>query len=164
MKRDPGREESFLSLLNEHQALIHRIARAYADSGADRQDLFQDIVCQLWRAYPAFRRESGVVTWMYRVALNTAITNLRRRSRTPVQLPIEAAGEPAAPAEESDDASLAALHRAIRDLGDIDRALVMCYLDDLSYSRIAEILGMSESNVGARLTRVRAKLQALLVK
>lgn len=162
MKRDPDREESFLTLLNAHQALVHRIARAYATSDADRQDLFQDIICQLWRSYPTFRRESGVVTWMYRVALNTAITSLRRRSRRPAQLPIEAAGEPVAPPEPSGEGSVAALHRAIRELNDIDRALVMCYLDDLSYARIGEVLGMSESNVGARLTRVRAKLQALL--
>jgi RNA polymerase sigma factor (sigma-70 family) len=162
MKRDRDRDESFLALLNTHQALLHRIARAYA-ADADRQDLFQDIVCQLWRSYPTFRRESAVVTWMYRVALNTAITSLRRRSRRPAPLPIEAAGEPAAPAI-FDESDAAALHRAIRELNDIDRALVMCYLDDFSYARIGEILGMSESNVGARLTRVRAKLQALLTR
>jgi RNA polymerase sigma-70 factor, ECF subfamily len=164
MNRDPDREASFLTLLNAHQALIHRIARAYAVADADRQDLFQDIVCQLWRSYPAFRHESGVVTWMYRVALNTAITNVRRRSRRPTQLPIEAAGERAAPPTTSDEDSVAALHRAIRELNTIDRAIVMCYLDDLSYARIGEILGMAESSVGARLTRVRAKLQAMLTR
>jgi RNA polymerase sigma-70 factor, ECF subfamily len=156
--------DAFLDLLNAHQGIIHRIARAYALRPADRQDLVQDIVFQLWRAYPAYRRESSATTWVYRIALNTAITVLRRRTRRPVFERLERETEPrgeasAAPPEPT---QAAALHAAIRELNGVDRALIMCYLEDISYKRIAQILGISEANVGTRLTRLRARLQARL--
>ena len=159
--RDSSFEEPFLALLNAHLGVIHRISRTYATGFVDRQDLFQEIVYQLWRSYPSYRSESGPITWLYRVALNTALTALRRRARRPKLLPLEAAPEPAAPQAHAQDPEIAALHRAIGRLEEIERALVMCYLEDLSYARIGEILGISESNVGARLTRIRTKLRDL---
>jgi RNA polymerase sigma factor (sigma-70 family) len=154
-------EQAFLDLLNEHQGALHRIARAYASTAADRQDLVQEIVYQLWRSYPGYRQESASITWVYRVALNTAITSLRRRDRRPVHVSIdhETTAWSLSSPERPD---LETLYGAIQRLGDADRALVMCYLDELSYRQIASILGISESNVGARLTRVRAKLQRLV--
>jgi RNA polymerase sigma factor (sigma-70 family) len=151
----------FLDLLNAHQGVIHRICRAYATDRTERQDLFQEIVCQLWRSYPQFRRESSPVTWLYQVTLNTALTMVRRRARRPRLVPLDSAPEPASPQASADGSDWAALQRVIGQLGSVDRALVMCYLDDLSYARIAEIIGISESNVGARLTRIRARLRKL---
>jgi RNA polymerase sigma-70 factor, ECF subfamily len=152
----------FLALLNEHRGAIHRVSRTYAASVADREDLVQEIVYQLWRAFPSFRRESSGLTWVYRIALNTAITGLRRRGRQPVQVPIaDAAAVPSSPGSGR-DARTEILYQAVRSLGDIDRALVMCYLEDLSYREIADVLGISESNVGARLSRTKAKLQDLV--
>lgn len=155
-------EEPFLALLNAHRGLIHRIAQAYATQSMDRQDLFQEMVYQLWRSYPGYRRESSPITWLYRVALNTALTAVRRRARRPRLVPMEAAPEPAAPPAHAPDPEAAALHRAIDRLEEIERALLMCYLEDLSYARIGEILGISESNVGVRLTRVKTKLRGLV--
>ena len=152
-------EEPFLALLNAHQGVIHRISLTYATGRVDRQDLFQEIVYQLWRSYPSYRRESSPITWLYRVALNTALTAARRRARRPRLVPLEAAPEPAAPPAQVQDPEAAALHRAIGRLEEIERALLMCYLEDLSYARIGEILGISESNVGVRLTRIRTKLR-----
>ena len=148
-----------MELLNGHQGVIHRICRAYATDHADRQDLFQDIVYQLWRSYPAYRGDSSPITWLYRVALNTALTTARRRSRRPRLVPLETAHDPPAPEAPAEHQ---ALHRVIGRLGQVDRAILMCYLDDLSYARIADIVGISESNVGARLTRIRAQLRDLL--
>ncbi len=162
--RDRDLEDSFLLLLNHHQGVMHRIARAYSSGPADEQDLFQDMVHQLWRSYPRYRHESSTVTWVYRVALNTAITSARRRACRPTQVPIESAAEPVVAAPQMESREVAELYRAIRQLSDVERALVMCYLEDFSYRRIGGILGISESNVGVRLTRVKAKLQRLIAK
>ena len=153
----------FLALLNEYRGAIHRVSRTYAASAAEREDLVQEIVYQLWRAFPSFRRESAGLTWVYRIALNTAITGLRRRARQPVQVPLaDGADVPSPPASAGSDPRTELLYRVVRSLGDIDRALVMCYLEDLSYRQIGEVLGISESNVGARLSRAKAKLQELV--
>jgi RNA polymerase sigma-70 factor, ECF subfamily len=153
----------FLPLLNQFRGVIERVSRAYTWSAAEREDLVQDIVYQLWRAFPSYRGDATPITWTYRIALNTAITGLRRQSRRPAHLPLEAAADVAAPsASAGADSRTELLYRAIRRLGDVDRALVMCYLDDLSYRDIADVLGLSETNVGARLSRVRVKLQQLV--
>ncbi len=152
----------FLALLNEYRGAIHRVSRTYGASAADREDLVQEIVYQLWRAFPSFRRESAGLTWVYRIALNTAITGLRRRVRQPVQVPIAGAAALPSPPASGSDARTETLYRAVRSLGGVDRALVMCYLEDLSYREIADVLGISESNVGARLSRTKTKLQDLV--
>src|SRR4051812_12388900 len=82
-------EEPFLALLNTHQGVLHRISRTYAFGPLERQDLFQEIVYQLWRSYPGYRRESSPITWLYRVALNTALTAARRRARRPTLVPLD---------------------------------------------------------------------------
>jgi RNA polymerase sigma factor (sigma-70 family) len=149
----------FMELLNGHQGVIHRICQAYATDHADRQDLFQDIVYQLWRSYPQYRGDSSPITWLYRVALNTALTTSRRRSRRPRLVPLDTAPEPSAPQARAEDDTL---QRLIGRLGRVDRAILMCYLDDLSYARIAEVIGISESNVGARLSRIRTQLKTFI--
>lgn len=157
-------ESAFVDMLNEHRGAIQRIARLYADRAEDRADLVQEIVYQLWRAYPSFRRESSALTWLYRVALNTAITTVRRRARHPEHAALEADREVAAlPAAEAPPPSeIELLYAAIARLTDVERALIMCYLDDLSYKRIGEVLGLSETAVGARLTRTKARLQRIV--
>jgi RNA polymerase sigma-70 factor (ECF subfamily) len=153
----------FLALLNEYRGAIQRVSRTYTASVGDREELAQEIVFQLWRAFPSFRRESGALTWVYRIALNTAITGLRRRARQPVHVPLYAAVDlPSPPPAVGTDARTEQLYRAIRALGEVERALIMCYLDDLTYRQMAEVLGISESNVGARLSRTKAKLQDLV--
>jgi RNA polymerase sigma-70 factor (ECF subfamily) len=161
---DPTGTAEFLRAINDHRGAIHRVTRAYAAGADAREELFQEIVYQLWRAFPAFRRQSSAMTWIYRIALNTAITDLRRRVRRPTQVPLDTDLDIADPRLPSDGRSdrIELLYRAIRQLTAIDRAIVMCYLDDLPYKRIGEILGLSESTVGARLTRVKGKLQQLV--
>ena len=159
----PNAEEAFLALVNQYQGVIRRVSRTYASASKDREEIFQEIIYQLWRSFGAYRAESSPVTWVYRVALNTAITALRRETRRPVHVPLDASHEPEAPGSipDASGSDSERLYRAIRQLNAVDRALVMCYLDGMSYKRIGEVLGLSESNVGARLNRTKARLQEL---
>jgi RNA polymerase sigma-70 factor (ECF subfamily) len=155
-------QREFLALVNAHRAALHRVCRGYTATPGDREELFQEIVHQLWRSYPTFRGDATPVTWVYRVALNTAITATRRRTRRPALVPLESTAEPASLETGEDATRLALLYRAIRKLDGVERALIMCYLDDLSYKRIAEVLGISESNVGTKLNRTKARLRDLV--
>jgi RNA polymerase sigma-70 factor (ECF subfamily) len=158
----PRPDADFLALLNKYRGVVQRVSRMYAANGSDREELVQEIVYQLWRSFPSFRRNAAPMTWVYRIALNTAITGLRRRSRRPVHVPIDAVDVPSRSASAGLDSRIDLLYRAIRRLGDVDRALVMCYLDELSYKQIADVLGLSETNVGVRLGRAKARLQDLV--
>jgi RNA polymerase sigma-70 factor, ECF subfamily len=152
----------FLALLNEYRGAVHRVCRNYANGIDDREELLQEIVYQLWRAFPSYRREAAPITWIYRIALNTAISALRRRTRRPPHVPLEAAPEPASAPAGSDSSQVELLYRAMRRLGEVERGLLLCYLDGLSYREIGDVLGISETNVGARLSRTRARLQELV--
>ncbi len=156
-------EQEFLEFLNRYQLVLRRVCRMYADSPPDREDLFQETVYQLWRSYRTFRGESSPGTWVYRVALNTAISALRRKTKTDKHAALETdLGQVASPAQGGSEArQVDLLYRMIRRLNQVDRALVLLYLEDLSYKELADILGLSESNVGVKLNRIKAKLQSL---
>lgn len=159
-------DESFLALVREHEGRLRRICRVYGSGRDAEEDLYQDILVQLWRSLPSFRGESGVGTWLYRVALNTALARRRRRRARP-EVPLDAVHEPrsnAAPPDERLDARRRRerLYAAIERLDDVDRAIVTMYLDGRSYREIAEVLGISESNTGVKLHRIRKRLAAWL--
>ncbi|MBC7902194.1 MAG: sigma-70 family RNA polymerase sigma factor, partial [Gemmatimonadaceae bacterium] len=125
------------------------------------RDLFQEIVLQLWRSFPAFRRESSGSTWIYRVALNTAISNFRKESRKPGTLALGML-EFQIPDMSSGGAgteNLLFLNQAIQELTEVERAVILLYLDEKSYDEIGEIIGISISNVGVRINRIKKKLQ-----
>jgi RNA polymerase sigma-70 factor, ECF subfamily len=153
----------FLALLNQYRGAIERVSRMYTSSATEREELVQETVYQLWRAFPSYRNESAPLTWIYGIAINTAITGLRRQARRPTHVPLEAADTVALPtASTVRDPRTELLYRVIRRLSHVDRALIMCYLDDLSCREIADVLGVSETNVGARLSRTRTRLQELV--
>jgi RNA polymerase sigma-70 factor (ECF subfamily) len=156
-------DSDFMELVNQYRGVVHRVCRTYAAGAEDREELVQETVFQLWRAFPSYRREAAPITWIYRIALNTAITALRRRTRRPAHVSLEAATDLPAPLPSaSGEGQVDLLYRAIHRLGEVERALVMCYLDGLSYKQIGEVLGLSETNVGARLSRTRSRLQELV--
>ena len=156
-------DQEFLELVNRYQPVIHKVCWIYADSLEDRQDLFQEILFQLWRSYPSFQGKSNFSTWMYRIALNRAITALRRETAKPehVELDAERIETPAAAVAPTSGEQVELLYRLIRKLSRVERALVMLYLEDLSYREMSEVLGLSESNIGVKLNRIKAKLQEL---
>jgi RNA polymerase sigma-70 factor (ECF subfamily) len=153
---EPGareRERAFLELLASHEGRLRRIAGSYA-RGHEREDLFQEILVQLWRALPSYRGEAGLGTWAYRVALNTALSQLRQRGRRPRE--VEPVEEPATPPAAADPARQdAILDEFLGCLDEIDRSLLVLYLDGLSYQQMSEVTGMTSSAVGVRLHRIK---------
>jgi len=148
--------DRFQTFFASHGGIVGKIARAYARDPEARRDLEQEIATQAWRAYPSYdEARSTFSTWLFRVALNVAISHLRRaRSFEPLG---EVAAEPA-----TKDDRIEAMYVSIRALEPLKRALVLLYLEDHSYREIAEILGISEANVAVRLTRIKAELRTQL--
>ncbi|WP_223808831.1 RNA polymerase sigma factor [Rufibacter hautae] len=157
-------KEQFLLLIENHQGLIHKVCNMYCSSREDREDLFQEIVLQLWRSYPTFRGGSKVTTWMYRVALNNAITRVRKESKSErfAELGPEAFQVPSVEGDMGEE--MAAMYGAIKKLSQVDQAIILLYLEDCSYREMAEVLGISESNVGVKLNRIKGQLRTLISK
>jgi RNA polymerase sigma factor (sigma-70 family) len=152
-------ESEFLTLIDQHQGIIHKICRLYRDSKEDREDLFQEIVFQLWKSAPTFEGKAKFSSWMYRVALSTAIAVFRKKKPDIRYLP--ALPDEQEPQTQSDE-QREQFFQALKQLNDADKALITLYLEDLSYQEIAEIIGITESNVGVRLNRIKTKIQQLL--
>lgn len=154
-------KERFLEEVLKHQALVHKICKMYRDTREDREDLFQEITYQLWRAYPKFQGRSKISTWMYRIGLNTAMASFRKpkiaHSQVPIDLERMNRSEDAAEDDNSEK-----LHWAIQQMNKRDKALIALYLDDLSYQEMAEIMGISENYIGVRLNRIKEKIKKLL--
>jgi RNA polymerase sigma-70 factor (ECF subfamily) len=156
-------EEEFIELINKYRALIFKVCNLYCHDPESRKDLFQEIVLQLWKSYPGFRRESASSTWIYRVALNTAISNFRKELKKPERTSITTADfeiPDISVWDEKENSSI--LHLAISRLTEIEKAIIMLYLDEKTYDEISEIIGISNSNVGARLNRIKTKLSKLI--
>jgi RNA polymerase sigma-70 factor, ECF subfamily len=161
-------ESLFKSWFLEHDGAILKVARAYTRTTEDCQDLAQEILLQVWRSLPQFQGKARASTWFYRVALNTALAwhrqEHRRRARQRPVLEVEnlsVAGLDSAQQMVQREA-VERLYAAIRQLPKTDAAVILLYLDDLSYRQMAEVLGISESNVGVKLNRAKKALGALL--
>lgn len=158
MAVDP-RHEPFLALLEAHQKILYKVAFVYCAHPDDRQDLVQEMIIQLWRSFPRYDAHYRFSTWMYRIAVNTAISfarSERRRSRPLLPLDEElTAGLLTAPESEQ----LWELRQAIDGLDSFDKALVLLALEGHPHEEIGDILGISTSNVGTRLSRIRQRLR-----
>jgi len=154
-----------VKLVQEHRSLLYKVCRIYCFTEADRQDLFQEMVIQLWRSYPTFRGESKFSTWLYRIALNTAISDLRRQNRRPSTTSTDDIPPPPSlpdmtwPGEEQEQ--LQQLYTAINKLSDVEKALVMLYLEDKSYEEMEEIMGINQNNLRVKMNRIREKLRKM---
>lgn len=149
-------DQRFEAWMEAHLGMLTRIARAFA-TGADQHDLTQELMVAVWRAAPAFRGDAKESTFIYRVAHNAAL-GWRRRQRRHQQRHAEYERLMVPASSGGNDALVAQLYEAIRTLGALDRSLILLSLEGVSYAEIGEIHGLSESNVGARLTRARKKL------
>jgi len=135
----------------------------YRDSREDQEDLFQEIVYQLWKSYPQFQGKSKITTWMYRIGLNTAMAAFRKPT-VKIDHSGIIAGQKLPQEPQSDSWKEDLLFAAIRELDQDERAFIALYLEDLSYAEISEVIGISQSNVGVRLNRIKTKLKTILNK
>lgn len=157
-------EHQFVKNLEKHQNIVHKICRMYTNDQESHNDLFQEVTIQLWKAYPKFRGDSKFSTWMYRVALNTAIT-LYRKSRKKIKTQDYDAVSFKIKADEYNDETeqqLNLMYQAVKELNDIDKALVFLYLEDQSYKEISETLGITEVNARVKMNRIKKALRKIL--
>jgi RNA polymerase sigma-70 factor (ECF subfamily) len=149
----------FDTWINLHKGVLFKVVRAYAFTRHDQEDLFQELATQVWLSIPGFKGSSAPTTWIYRVALNTAISwsrkELRHRTR---KEPLDGAEAALEPVLDRVDPRLEWLYEQIAQLGEIDRSVALLLLDGFSYQEIATALGMNESNVGVRIHRIKAHL------
>lgn len=157
-------EHKFVKDLEDNQNIVHKVCSLYTNNRDAHNDLFQEITIQLWKAYPKFRGDSKFSTWMYRVALNTAIT-LYRKSKNNIPTQDYDAVLYRINSEEYDDTEeqqLKLIYSAVKQLGDIDKALVFLYLEDKGYTEIADTLGITEVNARVKMNRIKNKLRTVL--
>ena len=157
--------DAFLGQLEPHRAILYKIANAYCARREERGDLIQEIVIELWRAYPRFDARALFSTWMHQIAVNVAISHFRGESRRIRDaLPIDEFGmdlEAADRAMAHDDEDLFALHQLISQLDEVNRALILLYLEGYGQDEIAEMIGLTATNVATRINRIKQKLQRM---
>lgn len=161
MSKEVANKAYFVEMVFEHMRIIYKICKLYA-AEEDQEDLKQEIIYQLWKSYPSFRGDSKFQSWMYRIALNTAMLGLRARKQKYSRLSdheFEVHSEPQDYPEE--ESRIRQLYKHISKLKDLDKTIVFLYLEECSYEEIAEITGISIKNVSVRLVRIREKLRKL---
>lgn len=161
-----AKEIEFSKLIRKHQGLLYKVASIYTNTRQDQEDLFQEIVYQLWKYFDTFRNESKITTWMYRVGMNTAITYLKKSKKKnlnaiPISDAILAASEIL---DEVYEERLKQLYHHIQYLNSLEKGLMLLLLEGKSYKEMAEITGLSDSNIGTRISRIKKKLKNNMTK
>ncbi|KAA2216155.1 RNA polymerase sigma factor [Chryseobacterium sediminis] len=159
-------ENAFLKLVNQHKGILYKASRIYADSVEDREDLQQEILIQLWKSYQSFKGNSEFSTWMYRVAINTAITYLKKekqRSNNHTDAPhhFEVLQEDYNPTK---DRQLEIFYSAVQELNSLEKAVIFYFMEGMSHKEIGNNLGLSEGNARVKLNRTKEKIQQIIKK
>ena len=157
-------EHKFVTELESNQNIVHKVCSLYTNDRDSHNDLFQEITIQLWKAYPKFRGDAKFSTWMYRVALNTAITLYRKSKRSVKTQDFDAVIYKIKTDEydDTEERQLKLIYDAVKQLGDIDKALVFLYLEDKNYAEIAATIGITEVNARVKMNRIKNKLKTIL--
>jgi RNA polymerase sigma-70 factor (ECF subfamily) len=163
---DKDRHKKFAELLRSHRKILFKVSNSYAWNPEDRAELMQEITLQLWRAFPSFDPSRQFSTWMYRVAMNVAISYVRQQSEkqartVDLQLSLHDVADPTCMEPELAQ-QISILHRVIASLGPLNKALMLLYLEEHSTREIAEILGLSETNVSTKLSRLKQLIRVEL--
>ncbi len=157
-------EHKFIVEFEQNQNIIHKVCRIYTSNQDAHNDLFQEIAIQLWKAYPKFRGESKLSTWVYRIGLNTAITLYRKSKRSIVTQDFDSVlyRIESTSYDDTEEEQLKLMYKALHQLNDIDKALIFLYLEDVNYKEIAETMGISEVNARVRMNRIKTRLKTIL--
>jgi RNA polymerase sigma factor (sigma-70 family) len=163
--RQLDQEKAFTEMIIKNEALIFKITTIYGNSEDDRKDLYQEIVLQLWKSFKKYRKEAKLSTWIYRLALNTAISSLRKEKNAPKTAPFKSDIHFLADSQDTllEERSKS-LYASISQLNSIEKAIILLFLEDKNHSEIAQITGISVSNVSTRLVRIRQKLKEKIIK
>jgi len=160
-----GIEESFTRIIKENEGVIFKITTIYTQNGQDQKDLYQEIVYQLWKSFDSFRNESKISTWMYRIALNTAIGQLKKSKKHSNTTGID---QVVLKQTENYDTEfenrLKMVYEHIHELNILEKGLILLLLEGKKYEEISEITGLSETNVGTRISRIKQKLKSRILK
>jgi RNA polymerase sigma-70 factor (ECF subfamily) len=152
-------EQHFIQQLQAHQAIVHKVCNMYVHDITEREDLFQEISGQAWKAFASFRGDAKFSTWLYRVAINTAVAHYRKQKRTITTITADSFPTIAQSDDTLEKQQAIAMYKAIAALPPVDKALVMLYLDDFSYADIGETLGITANNVAVKMNRLKQKLK-----
>lgn len=156
-------EKEFIELIKNHQGILHKICNVFFLRNPYREDYYQEILIRLWKSYPSFRNQSAFSTWLYRVALNTAIDIIRKENLQPLHIELSKIEYNIPDQEHSiESGRRETLYQAINHLSDVEKAIIILYLEDYSYKEIAEIIGVSESNTGVKINRIKNRLIKIL--
>ncbi len=157
------KESEFIRIIKQHQGVIFKITTFYTDNKVDQQDLYQDIVYQLWKSFESFRGEAKISTWMYRIALNTALTRIRKGKRKGYSVSIDKVVlEQTENYDPEFEERLRKLYHQIGQLNVLEKAIMLLLLEGKKYKEIAKITGLTSSNVGTRISRIKEKLKSQL--
>ena len=153
-------EQEFLSVIREYEHVIYKVCYLYTTPNATLNDLYQEVVLNIWKAFPKFRRKCKILTWIYRIALNTCISFIRKEKNIPEIVTLT---QEADRSEEDDEtqAMLQQLYRMINRLGQLEKSIILLYLEEKSYEDISEITGLTVTNVATKLNRIKDKLKKM---
>lgn len=153
-------EQEFVSVIKTYERVIFKVCYVYTTPRAPLADLYQEVVINLWKAFPKFRHECKLSTWIYRIALNTCISFIRREKNVPEFISLPSDFDRMDDDDES-QAMLKQLYRLIDRLGQLEKSIVLLYLEEKNYEEIAEITGLTVTNVATRLSRIKEKLRKM---
>lgn len=160
-----NKEELFTTLIKKNEGVIFKITTLYTDNRDDQKDLYQDIVYQLWKSFVSFRNEAKISTWMYRIALNTAITRLKKRKRKPHEVGIDQVIlEQTENYDPQFEERLKLVYAQIHYLNDLEKGIMLLLLEGKQYDEISEITGLTATNVATRISRIKQKLKSQILK
>lgn len=159
------KEAEFVRIIKENQGVIFKITTLYTYNQDDQQDLYQDVVYQLWKSFDSFRAESKISTWIYRIALNTALTRLKKSKRMGNAISIDkVVMQQTENYNPEFEEKLKLMYVHIKELNVLEKGLMLLLLEGKKYEEIAEITGLSPSNVGTRISRIKQKMKQQIVK
>ena len=157
-------QQEFLEKIESHKGMIFKVSKMYVDHQEDREDLYQEIVFQLWKSYQKFEGKSQFSTWLYRVSLNTALTFLKSEKRKPDNAFLHENLDVAEELQDDKEVQLQLFYKAVHELNPIEKALIFLFLEDQNHKEISENLGISEVNARVKLNRTKEKLQQIIKK
>lgn len=154
-------EQEFVSVIREYERVIYKVCYLYTTPNATLNDLYQEVVLNLWKAFPKFRRECKISTWIYRIALNTCISFIRKEKKIPEIITLTHEADRTMEEADETQVMLQQLYQMINRLGQLEKSIILLYLEEKSYEEIAEITGLTVTNVATKLSRIKDKLKKM---